>query len=150
MKKHRAIIFIVIMFVITGIMTLLHFKSREEIPENAIEIIYEEETYMIDITELDYKEVSGIRVNGKGEEIEVRALGIALKAVLDEAKITEYDMVSVVADDAYSAQITAEEIQDGLESYLIQEDGEERLRLVVFGDKDSKRSVNNVVRIIVE
>ena len=138
------------MFVITGIMTLLHFKSREEIPENAIEIIYEEETYMIDITELDYKEVSGIRVNGKGEEIEVRALGIALKDVLDETEIIEYDAISVVADDAYSAQITAEEIQDGLESYLIQEDGEERLRLVVFGDKDSKRSVNNVVRIIVE
>ena len=150
MKKHRAVIFIFILLVITGAMALMHFNTREEVPEGAIEVVFGEETQMIDINELSYKQVSGTRINGKGEEKEVSASGILLKDVLSKAGIEEYTKVSVVADDAYSADVLAEEIHNNIEAYLIQEEGEVRLRLVVFGDKDSKRSVSNVAQIIVE
>ena len=89
-------------------------------------------------------------MNGKGEEKTVEASGILLKNVLEGVGITEYDKVSVVAEDSYSADITAEEMGNAVEAYLIQEEGESRLRLIVFGDKDSKRSVSNVAQIIVE
>ena len=150
MKKHRAVIFIVILLVITGAMALMHFNTREEVPEGAIEVVFEEEIQMIDINKLTYEQVTGTRVNGKGEEKEVSASGILLKDVLSGAGIEEYAKVSVVADDAYSADVSAEEIKNDIEAYLIQEEGEVRLRLVVFGDKDSKRSVSNVAQIIVE
>ena len=39
MKKHRAIIFIVILLVITSAMTLIHLHTREEVPEGAIEVV---------------------------------------------------------------------------------------------------------------
>ena len=150
MKKYRAIIFIVLLMLITGVMAALHLKSREEVPEGAIEVSYGEEKYIVDIHELAYENVSGIRVNGKGEEIPVEGAGILLKDLLAKLEITEFVTVSVVADDAYSADVTAEEIKNNIEAYLIQEEGEERLRLVVFGDKDSKRSVSNVAQIIVK
>ena len=89
-------------------------------------------------------------MNGKGEEKIVEASGILLKNVLEGVGITEYSKVSVVADDSYSAEITAEEMADDAKAYLIQEEGEARLRLIVFGDKDSKRSVSNVAQMIVE
>ena len=150
MKKHRAVIFIAILLVITGVMALIYFNTREEVPEGAIEVVFGEETQMIDINKLTYEQVTGTRVNGKGEEKEVSASGILLKDVLSKAGIEEYTKVSVVADDAYSADVLAEEIHNNIEAYLIQEEGEVRLRLVVFGDKDSKRSVSNVAQIIVE
>ena len=149
MKKHRSVIFIVILLIVTGIMTLIHLRTRQEVPEAAIEVSCGEEIHIIDITTLNYEEVTGVRVNGKGEEIKVEALGISLENVLKEAEITEYHVASVVADDGYSAEITTEEIENGIEAYLIKEEDEERLRLVVFGDKDSKRSVSNVAQIIV-
>ena len=150
MKKHRAMIFIIILLVITGIMAMVYLNDREDIPENAIELSVRSESQYIDIEKIKYENVSGSRVNGKGEKIEVNASGLSLEKVLNDDGITEYDTISVVADDAYSAEITAKEMQDGLEAYLIQEEGEERLRLVVFGDKDSKRSVSNVAQIVVE
>ena len=150
MRKHRAVIFIVILLIVTGIMTMLHFNTREEVPEGAIGVVSGEDTCIIDIHELVYEQVTGTRVNGKGEEKEVNASGVLLKNVLAEAGITEYEKVSVVADDAYSVEVSAEEVEDETKIYLIQDEEEVRLRLIVFGDKDSKRSVSNVAQIIVE
>lgn len=150
MKKHRAIIFIAILLIITGIMTMIHLRTREEVPEGAIEVTSGEDTSIVDITELSYETVTGIRVNGKGEEIEVEASGILLKDVLEGVGVTKADKVSVLADDSYSAELTWEEIMEPSRAYLIQEEGETRLRLLVFGDKDSKRSVSNVAQIIIE
>lgn len=150
MKKYRAIIFIAVLFVITGIMAMIHFKTREEVPEGAIEIVFDEEIHIIDITKLTYDQVTGIRVNGKGEEIEVDAPGILLKNLLVQEGITECASLAVVADDAYSVDISAEEVYDDTKVYLIQDEEDVRLRLIVFEDKDSKRSVSNVAQIIVE
>lgn len=150
MRKHRATIFIIILLIITGVAAAIHLGTREEVPEGTIEVVCGEEKNIIDITKLDYEQVTGTRMNGKGEEIEIDAPGIYFGSFLEEAGVTEYEMVSVVADDGYSAELSFIEIADGIEVYLIQEEGEARLRLVVLGEKDSKRSVSNVAQIIVE
>ena len=150
MRKCKAWIIVGILFVMTAIAAVVHLSTRDEVPEGAIEVGTGEEVQIVDITALDYEHVSGTRVNGKGEEIQIEAQGIYFGTFLEEADITEYETVSVVADDAYSAELTATEIADGIEVYLIQEEGEERLRLVVFDEKDSKRSVSNVAQVIVE
>mgnify|MGYP006865372580 CR=1 FL=1 len=58
--------------------------------------------------------------------------------------------VTVKASDEFYAVLTAEDISQPDKAYLIQEDGEEWPRLVVFGDPDSKRKVKEVVRLEVE
>lgn len=75
-------------------------------------------------------------------------MGILIKDILDANDISEYVKVTVVSDDAYSAELSAEEVSEAGKAYLLYE--EEELRLVVFGDENSKRSVSNLVEIIVE
>ncbi len=67
---------------------------------------------------------------------------------LAQEHITGYSKVSVVSDDSYSAELTADEVKEDGKVYLLNE--EDSLRLVVFGDENSKRSVSNVVQIVVE
>lgn len=87
-------------------------------------------------------------MTGKGEEREVEAPGILIKDILEENGITDYSEVTVIADDSYSARITEEEIKEETKAYLLKE--EDSLRLIVFGDENSKRNVKNVVEIVVE
>ena len=61
----------------------------------------------------------------------------------------EYEKVTVVSDDSYSAEVLKEEVEEGTRAFLILGD-ENELRLVVFGDTNSKRSVSNVAQVVVE
>ena len=123
--------------------------TREQVTEGTVQLIYGEKTYELEISELEYEKVTGTRRNGKGEEILVESSGILLKDVLERKGIVEYSKVKVVSDDSYSAELTAEEVENDTKAYLLHEK-EGELRLVVFGDTNSKRSVSNVVQIIVE
>lgn len=149
MKSHKAIILAFILVVFTMIAAVFHFNTRQEVPENVIQIVTGEKTYTIDIEKLEYEQVIGVRINGKGEEIPVDEQGISVKRFLSLENIEVYSYISVVADDSYSAKLTAEEVSETGKAFLtVQEEG--GLRLVVFGDENSKRSVSNVVQIIVE
>ena len=137
-----------ILVLFTVIFAVVHLNTREEVPEHAVQITAGDKTYMVDITKLEYEQVTGIRVNGKGEELEVNAQGILLREVLSQNAISEFSKVTVVADDSYQAEVTAEEIKEDAKVYFLYE--EESLRLIVFGDENSKRSVSNVVQVMVE
>lgn len=71
-----------------------------------------------------------------------------LKDLLESEKIDSYSNVTVISDDSYHAELTAEEVAEEGRAYLMLQD--EELRLIVFGDSNSKRSVSNVVQIVIE
>jgi hypothetical protein len=71
-----------------------------------------------------------------------------MKELLEEMGITKYTTVTVVSNDSYSAKMNREEILEEDKVFLLLEDNS--LRLIVFGDSNSKRSVSNVVQIQVE
>ncbi len=148
MKKSKALMLIMLLFVLTGIAAIVHLTTREQVADGEIQLIYGDTTYSVAYKELKLEQVSGIRVNGKGEEKKVEAPGILLKEILDEKDIQEYSKVTVVSDDSYSAQMSAEEVAEETKVYLLLQ--EEQLRLVVFGDTNSKRSVSNVKQILAE
>lgn len=149
MKKHKVKIFVIALLILTIIAALVHLNTREAVAEGTLLISAGGETITVDISKFDYEQVTGTRVNGKGEEHTVDAPGISLKNVLARENIQNYTKVTVMADDSYSAEITAEEVEDGSKAFLIVEE-ENELRLVVFGDTNSKRSVSNVAQIVVE
>ena len=149
MKKHKPLWIIGLLFLITAVVACIYFATREEVPENMLQVIAGEKTEIVDLAKLDYQDVKGKRVNGKGEEKEVRAQGVLVKKILEELEITEFESISIVADDAYHVEVSRDEINDETKVYFIREEGEERLRLIVFGDKDSKRSVSNIAQIFV-
>ena len=59
--------------------------------------------------------------------------------------ITDYSEICVYADDEYNATVKRDEPGITDNAWLIED--EEGIRLVVFGDADSKRDVKRVQRI---
>ena len=148
MRKHKAIVFVLALAVLTGMAAWLHLSSREEVAEGTLKMTFADHVYAVDISELRYEPVSGVRVNGKGEFLPVEGQGISLTDLLESEKIDSYSKVTVISDDSYHAELTAEEVAEEGRAYLMLE--EEELRLIVFGDQNSKRSVSNVVQIVIE
>lgn len=148
MQSRKIVIFIGVLVLLTVLAAVIHLSTREQIPEHSIQVTQGDKKRIVDITELDYEVVSGVRVNGKGEEIPVEGDGIALHKLLLELGITEFSKVTVVADDSYRAELLVEEVKEENRAYLMLEDN--TLRLIVFKDENSKRSVSDVVKICVE
>ena len=92
--------------------------------------------------------VKGTILNGKGEEKVIDAEGIALWSLLDMNGIEVPEKITAVARDEYRAEVSADELaEEGRVCLIKAEDG---LRLIVFGDADSKRIVKDVVRVVLE
>ena len=148
MKKSKVVFLILLLVALTGVLAAVHLTTRDKVGKHEVQLTYQDKTYSIEYKKLDLEQVTGTRVNGKGEEKKVEAAGILLRKLLEEKNIEEYSQVTVVSDDSYSAKIAAEEIKEEEKAYLLLQ--EEELRLVVFGDENSKRSVSNVKQIVVE
>ncbi len=149
MKKNRLMIFAFVLVVVTAIAAIIHLNTRDEVAEGQIKLINGDKETTVNLNDLEYEQLSGIRVNGKGEEIPMEGKGILMRDLLKTVETKEYETVQVVADDSYTAEVTVEEVmEDGKVCLFLQEEG--GLRLVVFGDENSKRSVSDVVQIIIE
>lgn len=123
--------------ILTAIFAVIHLTTRTPEIEGAVLVNGTE----VKLSDLDYESVTGSVKNGKGEVREIDAEGIKLADILD----CDYKSVKVTASDEYSATVSVDEMEN---AYLILDDG--TLRLIVFGDENSKRDVKNVVRIDTE
>ena len=141
-------LFLVFLLVAATVFATLHFSKTEKPEEGTVSLYYHGKQERILISNLPLEPVEGIRVNGKGEEIKIEGEGILLSRLLSDYKVEEYVRVKLTASDSYSATVTKEEIEEPQKVYLLWE--EDGLRLVVFGDPDSKRSVSEIVQISVE
>lgn len=148
MKTSKALALILVLLLLSGIAAWFHLSSREEVTEGTVQITVNGDVQTVKLSDLTYEPVSGVRVNGKGESIPVEGDGISVKNLLETRKVGSCTKVTVISDDSYSAELTAEEIAEDGKAYLLLD--EAYLRLVVFGDHNSKRSVSKIVQIIVE
>jgi len=147
-KASKALALILVLVVLTGIAAYFLLSTREEVTEGTVQVTIDGHPQTLKLSALPYEPVSGVRVDGKGESIPGAGDGIYVKALLETQKVSSYAKVTVVSDDSYSAELTAEKIAEEGKAYLMLD--EDYLRLVVFGDPNSKRSVSNVVQVIVE
>ena len=148
MKSCKIKIFFIVLVIVVAIAALAHLRTRQQIPEDTLLIMEGEKEIHVDIDDLTFETVTGIRVNGKGEEIPVEAPGISIKDILTEVNVTEFEAIVIESDDSYQARVSKDETEEGGKAYLLRD--ERKLRLIVFGDENSKRSVSNVVKMIVE
>ena len=148
MKSCKIKIFFIVLVIVVAIAALAHLRTRQQIPEDTLLIMEGEKEIHVDIDDLTFETVTGIRVNGKGEEIPVEAPGISIKDILTEVNVTEFEEIIIESDDSYQARVSKDETEEGGKAYLLRDEG--NLRLIVFGDENSKRSVSNVVKMIVE
>lgn len=132
--KKKVTIAIAILAVLTAIFAVVHLTTRTPDIEGAVLVNGAE----VKLASLKYEHVSGSIKNGKGEVREIDADGVKLASMLDG----DYESARITASDEYSATVSADEMEN---AYLILDDG--TLRLIVFGDENSKRDVKNVTRI---
>ncbi len=127
---------------------VIRLSTRTAVPEGTIRLERDGTITQIDPATLTLTDVHGTVVNGKGEEKPVDGKGILLADLLAGQKQTGFSRVTAVADDEYSADVTAEEIARPDKVWLVQqEDGS--FKLVVFGDSNSKRNVSDVRRLVI-
>lgn len=143
MKKKTIAILLILVLAIGAGLTLWHFSTRAQVPDNALRVEFGGAVTLVAVDTLTLEPVEGMTLNGKGEEKPVSGMGVPLSDVLTQAGAAGYATVTVTADDAYSAQLTAEEVAEEGKAYLLVEE-DDSLRLVVFGDSNSKRKVSNV------
>lgn len=151
MKKMSPVkVAILILILVTAAVAMFYLTTRTAVPEGALRVEFADgKAAELSLEELELVSVQGSVVNGRGEERAINAQGILLSDVLREAGAAEYSMVTVTADDEYSAQVAAEEIAASGTVYLIQQE-EGGMQLIVFGDENRKRNVSNVVRLSVQ
>ena len=150
MKKVEPVkIVIIVLVLITTVVAIFYLTTRPATQEGILRIENGGQVIELPLERLTFASVHGTTVNGKGEERTIDAQGILLDQILREAGISEFTEVTVTADDAYNAVVTAEEIAETDRVYLIQQD-EGGLRLIVFGDSNSKRSVSDVASLSVK
>ena len=142
MKNRKLIILTIVLLILAAAFAVLHLSSRETVAENSVQLSADGKIHEISLSDLSLTAISGVRVNGKGEQIPVDGMGLSLTDLLKKYNVSAYSKVTVVSDDSYSAEVSADEAENA--NFLV-EDGQ--LRLVVFGDSDSKRSVSNVKQI---
>lgn len=137
-SKKIVIVILTALVVLTAALTTIHFSTRDTVPKGSIMVSQNGDSRYVDLSDYSLTQVTGTTINGKGEERIIDAQGIPLGQLADGS----FQTVTVVSDDEYSAQVGAEEMEN---AYLIADN--DTARLVVFGDKNSKRDVKNVVKI---
>lgn len=144
MKQRKIVIVIIgVLILFTIILAAVYNHTRDNVPEGTFAVIQNGQTKYIRLEQLSLSDVTGTVVNGKGEEKQIDARGLPLSSVTG----TEgFQMVTVTAMDAYSAIVSLDELEN---AYLILTD-DGTLRLIVFGDNNSKRDVKDVERIEIE
>lgn len=152
MKKNLMIKIVLVLALVTAVFAVVHLSTRQAEKAGAIQVSYGGKIVSVPLSKLTLQNVSGIAVNGKGEEKTIEGQGTPLSEVLIQAGVdlSTVQQVTISAADEFSAVLTVGEVAEDGKAYLLQEEGEERPRLIVFGDPDSKRRVKDVARIEVE
>ena len=129
-----------------GVMPALSADAQEE--SVSLTIATKGNEICIPWSDMALVPVQGTILNGKGETKEIDTEGIALQSVLDMVEVKAQEKVTVIAEDAFQAEATVEELTEANRVWMILSD--DGLRLIVLGDGDSKRIVKHAVRVVVE
>lgn len=152
MKKNLMLKIVIALVLVAVVFAVIHLSTRSAEETGAIQVSYGGKIVSVPLSKLTLQNVSGTAVNGKGEEKTIEGQGTPLSEVLTQAGVdlSTVQQVTVSAADEFSAVLTVGEVTEDGRIYLLQEEGEARPRLIVFGDPDSKRRVKDVARIEVE
>lgn len=149
MKRNRVVVLIIIALVaVTALAAVIHLTTRVSVPEGVLLVEAAGQTKEVAWGRLELMSVQGTLINGKGEERTIDAQGILLRDMLEGIGASVETEVTVIAEDEYSASVTAEEIKADGQVYLAATD-DGGIQLVVFGDSNSKRNVSGVARLVV-
>ena len=87
MKNKKLMIIAAVLVLVAVIAAAVHFMTAPKAAEGDVILTYGGKTTGITLADLELTDVNGVRVNGKGEEIEVNGKGISVKDLLTFATL---------------------------------------------------------------
>lgn len=148
--RRTVLLIAAVLLCLTAVLAAVHLTTRDKVPEGSLLIQFDGRESYVRIDALDTVQINGTVVSAKGDAQDVHQPGVRVEDVLKKAGIDSRAIHSttVVADDEFSAELLPEEITAPDLAYLAKEtDGS--MKLIVFGDRDLKRNVRNVVKLVV-
>lgn len=143
MKKR--IIIVLALLLVTALLCVIYLRGRDNTKSGEILVKTASGDISISLDTLSCSPVNGTITNKKGETKEIDSEGVLLFDIPSLTEDSSWSEMKVYADDEYNAVVSKDETEAAENAWLIKNDGS--VRLVVFGDKDSKRDVKNVVQI---
>ena len=143
MKKR--IITVSVLVLLTALLAFIYLHSRDSIKTGDLRIVSTDAELTVTFSDLSLSHANGSVTNKKGETKEIDADGIPLSEIPALAGVNSFNGIKVIADDEYSASVSADEAEEPGKAWLIDDNG--KIRLIVFGDDGASRDVKNVVRI---
>ena len=151
MNRTRALIMLLAaLAIIVGVFAVIHFTSRDVIPEGALAVHNGDSTRYVNLGLLDRTEVKGETADDAGSPVEIDALGVQLQDVLAAAKVNPQTVTAVtVTAENGTAEITGAELRETGKVFLYAAE-HDAAALVVFGDADGARHLTNVTALEVQ
>ncbi|MBO4862127.1 MAG: hypothetical protein J5535_04435 [Firmicutes bacterium] len=144
MKKKTLIIILAALVVIATVLAIIVSKNQPSKSVSEVIIMQGGKETKVDLGKLQLTDVKATVTRANGKTIEIDSKGIELKDLLAEYR--GFTTITVNAEDNYSAELKADELQTEKNVYLIL--GEEnKPRLMVLSDSNAKRDVKNVLSL---
>lgn len=144
MKKKTLIIILAALVVIATVLAIIVSKNQPSKSVSEVIIMQGGKETKVDLGKLQLTDVKATVTRANGKTIEIDSKGIELKDLLAEYR--GFTTITVNAEDNYSAELKADELQTEKNVYLIL--GEEnKPRLIVLSDSNAKRDVKNVLSL---
>ena len=144
MKKKTLLIILAVLVVLAAVLAVIISKNQPQKAVSEVIIVQNGKQTKVDLGKLDLTDVKATVTRASGKTLEIDAKGLEMRKLLE--KYSGYTTLTVSAEDNYTAEIKADELQTEKNVYLII--GEEnKPRLVVLSDSNAKRDVKNVLTI---
>ncbi|MBQ2311139.1 MAG: hypothetical protein II185_01135 [Firmicutes bacterium] len=144
MKKKTLLIILAVLVVLAAVLAVIVSRNQPQKAVSEVIIVQNGKQAKVDLGKLDLTDVKATVTRANGKTLEIDAKGLEMRKLLE--KYSGYTTLTVSAEDNYTAEIKADELQTEKNVYLII--GEEnKPRLVVLSDSNAKRDVTNVLTI---
>ncbi len=144
MNKKTLIVILTVLVVLAAVLAVIVSNNQPRKAVSEVIIVQNGKQTRVDLGKLDLTDVKATVTRARGKTLEIDAKGLELRSLLEE--YSGYTTLKVSAEDNYTAEIKADELQTDNNVYLII--GEEnKPRLVVLSDSNAKRDVKNVLTI---
>lgn len=149
MKRNRIVILVIFLLAVAvAVAAVVRLGTHTPAAQGTVRVDTGSGVVEVELGELTCQRVRGQMKTGKGEVREIDAQGFPLRALLTAAGVDPetWPGAEVAAGDGYYATVRREELMEEGKVFLIaQEEG--GVRLIVFGDENSKRNVSDVEEV---
>ena len=117
MKKKTLLIILAVLVVLAAVLAVIVSRNQPQKAVSEVIIVQNGKQAKVDLGKLDLTDVKATVTRANGKTLEIDAKGLEMRKLLE--KYSGYTTLTVSAEDNYTAEIKADELQTEKNVYLI-------------------------------